>query len=365
MLLRASVEKGSEFRHRGRQPSARGGGQPLHWRRPQRAKRAGSGGGGGAGRPAKPGAPLTAKALKTFSCVTGARAAGTGAPAGAAPRGQAAGRGGCRRRGLPQQRTKRAPPRRHPAVPTRPQPIGDGRWRAARGAAQTPARPAPPRPALPARGREPGTRVPATGRARHSPRPPLRHPVCGSDVPAARQWWRWRHVREGRKGLGWVGAWNDAKPRTRKTRGSAAPGLGPLKERTTSPGRPREGGGARLRSRPGRAFKVMVGTGGAARCPAARAGRGGGGDATRRERRARPRPSVNSRPVRLNGRGPVRRGAVALATRYPLVWGRGAGSAARERAGTRRRRRGSGVEGRGGGMWLRSLWQTPGPFCVA
>lgn len=258
-----------------------GGGQPLHWRRPQRAKRAGSGGGGGAGRPAKPGAPLTAKALKTFSCVTGARAAGTGAPAGAAPRGQAAGRGGCRRRGLPQQRTKRAPPRRHPAVPTRPQPIGDGRWRAARGAAQPPARPAPPRPALPARGREPGTRVPATGRARHSPRPPLRHPVCGSDVPAARQWWRWRHVREGRKGLGWVGAWNDAKPRTRKTRGSAAPGLGPLKERTTSPGRPREGGGARLRSRPGRAFKVMVGTGGAARCPAARAGRGGGGDAAR------------------------------------------------------------------------------------
>lgn len=166
MLLRASVEKGSEFRHRGRQPSARGGGQPLHWRRPQRAKRAGSGGGGGAGRPAKPGAPLTAKALKTFSCVTGARAAGTGAPAGAAPRGQAAGRGGCRRRGLPQQRTKRAPPRRHPAVPTRPQPIGDGRWRAARGAAQTPARPAPPRAA-----REgPGARDP---RPRHRTRAAL------------------------------------------------------------------------------------------------------------------------------------------------------------------------------------------------
>lgn len=145
-----------------------GGGQPLHWRRPQRAKRAGSGGGGGAGRPAKPGAPLTAKALKTFSCVTGARAAGTGAPAGAAPRGQAAGRGGCRRRGLPQQRTKRAPPRTPPSSPDAA--AADWRRPVARGAGRRAASRAP-RPAPPRAAREgPGARDP---RPRHRTRAAL------------------------------------------------------------------------------------------------------------------------------------------------------------------------------------------------
>lgn len=179
-----------------------GGGQPLHWRRPQRAKRAGSGGGGGAGRPAKPGAPLTAKALKTFSCVTGARAAGTGAPAGAAPRGQAAGRGGCRRRGLPQQRTKRAPPRTPPSSPDAA--AADWRRPVARGAGRRAASRAPrPAPRCPRGAGSPGpASPPPDARGTH---PGRRSAILFAEVTSPQRGSGGGGVTSARGGRGWGG----------------------------------------------------------------------------------------------------------------------------------------------------------------
>lgn len=70
-------------------------------------------------------------------------------------------------------------------------------------------------------------------------------------------------------------------------------------------------------------FKVMVGTGGAARCPDARGseggGRGGGGESGARAR-SRQRPLVNRRLARAQGPRPARRSGGSVA-RYLGVGG--------------------------------------------
>lgn len=72
---------------------------------------------------------------------------------------------------------------------------------------------------------------------------------------------------------GVLGRGGNAAPRTRKTCRGSALGLGPQRERTTRPRKPCEGVGCASAQSAPPGLKVMVGTGVAARCPAARAGR--------------------------------------------------------------------------------------------